>query len=728
MIRLRLITAAWGDEFVDRFLSATLRSLAAPDNLPAVAGRYAIEYDLHVPPEAEQRIRSHFWFGQLADRVSFRFRPLRPRDFDSTNSMSHWTIWQRAVEEARRDDVAVILVASDHIFANGALVRWTDLLANGYLAVYSPGFQAVDESLMPEIVTRFPTIEPINFAMSELHHAMLRHLHPIMISLLRGAPRVIPHREWDLRAVAGKAVLQTVLASHPMAFWPARIRTGENFSPIEKFEKVAFEPCWFIGVEPLFKYLNLYLRRQPMDDLLLSCSGDWAETYIDPVNEREAACSHVCPVDSAPRAYDVRSTRLGAEFFIGQLSISRTLFRISKVLKERGHSVAARWLAGAMVEGRLRRRVGLRGPFTILVPAESVLEQLSRDDQMSLLENGAALLVRAVRDHLLRGKHRFRRGQRIVNAAGGTIEALSGRRYALASSGGLRIARVYASDGFDICVLEGVASAFVAGRYRSDSIAVATRRRLRHSAVRLVRLGKDVLLRGTSRTPRLRNALIKVRGVLQGGSAQIALETKVDLETERLYRRAIVARSIEALSELLNFHDRQLFRDASLVGGVRTHLNRLELPRIEPQNAIGWLKEAVERSPWFFEAWFELGYAYLDGGDRHAAMAAFRQAKDLMPTMPREAGQPDPRLIAAIEWATLAVSDGGAAAAVLDALPTGTSPVWRSNVAQARLYVKAGRIDDALTAFERGLQRISIGGRFGGVLPRNLDDVSRWLR
>lgn len=729
MIRLRLITAAWGDEFIDRFLGVTLRSLAAPNNLPKVAARHKVEYDLYVPPEAAQRIKSHPWFERLSDRVTFRFRLLRPRDFDSANSMSHWTIWRRAIDEATRDDVAVVLVASDHIFANGAMARWADLLEQGYLAVFSPGFQAVDESLTPEIAARFPASEPIDYALPDLHRAMLRHLHPIMVSMLRAAPRVIPHREWDLRAVAGKSVLQTVLASHPMAFWPARIRIGENFSPIEKFDRIAFEPCWFIGIEPLFKYLNLYLRPQPMDDAMLSCSGDWAEAFIDPVNVREAAHSYPYPDGAAVAVGEVRRGRLGAEFFIGQLSTSRALFRVWETLKNRGHFAAARWLAGAMVEGRLRRHVAAREPLTILVPEESVIERLPHAQQASLLADGAAMLVGAIRDHLLLGDHRLRPGQWLAEAPDGSIEALSGRRYALASAGELRITKVYSEDGFTIAVIDGVASKIITVPPRGEPVGASVKRRLKQFGNRVVRSGKDMALLATSRSPRLRSVLIHGRERLLGRPVKPQATAMIDAEAEVLYKRAIAARSLEALGELLAFHDRQFLADPSLSGGVRAYLGKVGTLTPSRQDAIDWLRGTVERAPAFFEAWLELGYASLEAGDHGAAAAAFGRAKDLTPVMSPGLGQPDQRIVAAIQWATLTAAAGNVAAAlaVVDDLSTSGPLPWQSNVAHARLLLRGGRLDDALAAFERALRRVSIGGRFDGYLPRNLDQLKARL-
>ena len=54
------------------------------------------------------------------------------------NSMSHWVLWNDAIDRARRDDVYIITVAADHIFADGALLRWAELFEQGFLAIYCP--------------------------------------------------------------------------------------------------------------------------------------------------------------------------------------------------------------------------------------------------------------------------------------------------------------------------------------------------------------------------------------------------------------------------------------------------------------------------------------------------------------------------------------------------------------------------------------------------------------
>ncbi|MGE0565662.1 MAG: hypothetical protein AB7O50_14220 [Pseudolabrys sp.] len=726
MTRIRLLSVAWGDEFIGRLLDVTFRSLVAPGNLKDIAARYPVEYQLITPEDSVARISAHPMFAKLSEAVSFQFRPFSLKAIDPGNSMSHWTLWREAIAEARRDDVCVVLVAADHILARGALMRWVELLEEGHVAVFSPGFQVVDETAMAELSERFPASGPIDLAPPAMHEFMLRHLHPIKVSMLRGAPRAIAHREWDLRSVRGKGLSQMVLAAHPMAFRPAQVRLSENFSPLENFDRVAFEPCWFLGTEPLFKYVGLYLRPQPMNDAMLSCYGSWADIFTQPVNEREATQSHLYVHGGAATEAEVRRNRHGAEFFLRQLLTSRTLFRIWRRLKQAGHVEAARWLAAGAVHGRLRRRMTLRGPLTVVVPAEALLERLTAEARTKLLDGRGEALVAAIGNHVLSGCPPMRRGQRVAESSGGAIRSAAAKTYSLVQDGGARVLDVLpAVDGIEICIVDSLLSPLALDPVRADT-GRGLRRWARHLLERTTRRSKDLILSIAARHQGLYRYVVGVRQRMLDSGRPTA-PVSVDPRAVELLRRALAARGLAALDDLLRFYNTEVFSGAS--GGHATPARLGAIAEPAPDEVMAWLSHAVERAPEFFEAWLELGYARLESGDQAGALAAFARAKDLQPTLPPAPGQPNPRFQALLEWSELAARTGGALQPIVPVSSEATNALpWRWHVRHGQLLLAAGRADDARMAFERALQWSPIETRFTGYLPRDLTDVAELLK
>ena len=68
-LKLRVLTVVWGREFVDRFLQITLRSLASVNNLPALAARFDLVYELIAPQIDIDYIENQPIYRALAERA-----------------------------------------------------------------------------------------------------------------------------------------------------------------------------------------------------------------------------------------------------------------------------------------------------------------------------------------------------------------------------------------------------------------------------------------------------------------------------------------------------------------------------------------------------------------------------------------------------------------------------------------------------------------------------------
>ena len=731
-MRLRIVTVVWGCEFVERFVRLAVPSLMARGNLPDLARRHSVVYDIYAPAEDIQRITSHAAFAGLARVVEIRFHSFALSEIDAENSMSHWDVWRWAVEATRKDDAYVILVAPDHVFCRGTLQRWAELLEQGYLAIFCTGFQVVAETFTEEITKRFGNNSPIELSRAELLELMFRHLHPIKISMFRNSPRWIAHPEWHLRAIPGQGLLQRILASHAYAFHPGRIRMSESFCPIEQFDRIAFEPSSFLGVEPLLKYLGLYLRPWRMDDSSLSYYGVWADRFMSAVSLRETKIAYEFSISSAIPEIARRREQLGGDFYLGQLRSSRALVRFWRALQDAGLYQAARWLAAAHLHGRLRRRLAFRGAATVFAPGDAVFDRLSPGESGRLMSNHAGELIATVRAHVAPGRHALTPGDRLVEAPNGAIKTMSGQNYSVSRQGPVTVTRgPIRVDDIEVYVIDEVLGSVSLVPSNVTNVLASGRHRLRHMVRRLTRQGRALALAALQREPRVfRLALdlrekIAVRGrtySLGEVQSQDVTLAGLDLRAFDLYRRALALRGLGAIRDIYAFYSENVLNGSSIQSAPHALLSSLEDAGNEQVSQ--WLIESVRRSDGFAEAWLELGHFRREAGDVNGAIEAFGRAQNSSPKLRHPSGQPDLRVIAAIERAKLLQCRGRVADALaaLDAVPSTRFAPWSFHLCRGQILTDLGRTEEALVFFERCLEWRLVAPRFSGLLPRDLAD------
>jgi hypothetical protein len=737
-LKLRVLTVVWGREFVDRFIQITLRSLASPNNLPALAARFDLVYELIAPQVDIQYIEKQPIYRALAERVKFAFLPLPSGHIDMANSMSHWILWNEAIARARRDDVYVITVAADHIFADGALRRWAELFEQGFLAIYCPGMQVVAETVEAELASNFGQQAVVTLPRHEMIGLMFRHFHPVMLAMCRASPRWMAHPEFHLRGIAGSGIVQRIMTSHSVAFNPARIAMTENFCPVEKLDKVAFEPSWFLSAEPFFKYLNLYIRPWQMDDETMSHYGIWGDGFFLAANLREQANTYSYDLPGASIAPPLlRQEEIGAARYVAQMRGARKIHRVWRTLSENGLLHAAQWLAAAHLIGRLRRKLAVRGPITLLVPDDPAMVALGGKDAERLLSAGARALVDAVRAHVIAGRVQLARGVRFEPSQSGTMRSASGSSYAI-GRGDFKVVRgpIEVDDitiwviNRPICGVTGsvttasmwVRAVLSRGRARlrghvrqarTTAVFVLKRYRPAYMAVRRFYERVSAWRRGPGR-----NGL---RGVMMAGRS---VPTKpVEPESLALYKRALSGVAQAALGQLFEMYE------STVLGGAGTSsvpgLKIRGLARLPAKEIAAALQRAVALAPNFAEAWFELGYIYRQLGDRAGARAAFDRARGLKPLYPVRRGQSDLRAVAACEVAreAEAVGDSAAALAALE-LPNLLPPYpWQLHALKAKLLLDVGEVAGSLAEIERAMQWNHYEGRFEGMLPKSYDEM-----
>jgi tetratricopeptide (TPR) repeat protein len=303
----------------------------------------------------------------------------------------------------------------------------------------------------------------------------------------------------------------------------------------------------------------------------------------------------------------------------------------------------------------------------------------------------------------------------------GPIKTKDNKRYGISNRGAVRVtAEPFRLDEIDIVSIDSPLTPLAL----RTATAADTRERLDHAIRRRSdqarQHARSALLQFLQQNGRLYRLAANLRGPLRSRARHGShVASDVDDGTLAIYRRALAFRALAALRQLYGFYRGTVLEGNGLVVAPEA---RLDGPRAPGENACALLTSAVGALPHFAEAWLELGFARLDLGRMEGAHEAFARARRLPPLVPAERFDPDPRLVAAIEQARLLIVENRTtdALAALQQAPL-TGPIPRGFYAlRARLLLDAGRVSEALDAFDRAMQPDHIQQSFAGLLPRHL--------
>lgn len=708
-MRFRLLTVLWGDAFVDRFLRITLRSLLATGNLPALAARGSVTFALYTTPTDAARIRENPLFARAAEIIDFQIHTFSLSEIDSANPYSHWTLWERGFAEAQDADEWVITVAGDHLFSNGTLTRWADLFDAGRLAIFSPGIQVAMETIEEELASRFSSATIIDLSLEQTMDLMFRHLHPVNISMFRNSPRWMTHPEYNLRPLPGVGFTQNILTSHAVAFHSTKIRMSANFCPLEKLDRIAFEPCRFLSVEPLLKNLPLYFRPWRMDDATLTYFGQWGHENFSPANIRECSVTHTYSIQAEPDAASKRNAVIGARFYVLQMLTSRAIFRLLQFLQSLGLTEAALWLAVGHAFGRLRRRLPVPDSVTVFVPDNGVLMRLEPQERVRLLASDGAGVARLCRAHTVAQHVDLKAGDRLAEDRDGGIRTQAGSRFRKDARGRIRVLRgPLVLDSILVYVVNRPLAPLRIGpktmRHRIEAAINWARHRFGRLIAHVFRASLTLLRRSHRSYVLIRNLRDRLQRRLRPSLLVDAVEASrasLSDEVRSAFQHALAERALSALQDIYATYEDQVLAGTQAHSAPARKLRQLGTGT----DGLQLLRRVLQEAPFLSEAWLELGYACLAAGDEKEAMSAFERARSLAPVLPLHRGEADPRLLAAISLAELLIKQERFSDALnaLDAAIAFPPVPWRCHLMRARLLLQLGRPREAMFAFEKSL-------------------------
>lgn len=728
-MRFRLLSVIWGKKFIDSFLRTTLRSLKAPGNLSDVASQYAVGYTIHTTLADAKRIQSSAVYQQLSKLVEFDFQIFKLNEIDPENSNSHWSLWKRGIDKACDADECVITVAPDHLFSRGTLSRWCVFFEQGYLAVFTPGIQVVQETIEIELGAKFANDSDIDVDESYFKTLMFGHLHPINITMFRDSPRSMNHPEYHLRAIPGVGFTQNILASHAVAFRPAAIRMDENFCPTEKFDRIVFDSCRFLSAEPLLKLLPTYYHPWRMDDVTLSHFGSWADTFMTPANWLESEISHVYSFDNKVTEQERLTANTGAQFYVKQIRASWATYRLWRFLKEAGLYQAARWLSAGHILYRLRRRIAIPAYSTLFILCDQALDRLTNESASNLLHEDGRNLIAEFREYISVGHHQLTAGDWLKESLNshpdGSITTLSGRSYKRGKTGAQILRGPLQIDGLQIYVID---KPLGATQLAPNQVGVSLLCHLRsglNPMLRAMTSAQSLMIKRLRNKPFLFQLTRRIRDALISHSYRrgIACDAnQVSASSKLLFNKALTIRALSSIRELYDFYQLHVLGRYAIRVAPSQWVS--EAIGAEEENSVTLLETAVLNDPKFCEAWLELGYAYYECERFADSLSAFKFAQELEPTFSCGPNDLSPQNSAAIAIHDLLLKKDELSHDLERQKPRFNRGMNRkSNLLNAKLLIYRGEERAALAKIEKCMSLDYITSSFAKLLPNQLSQL-----
>ena len=242
---LLISISVWGDSYVELFTRYFLPSILAPNNIPAVAIRRNIHFDIYTTKTDKHKIQSTPSFRSIAKLCKINFiefpdelisNPEYKRPHSNVRYLIYGGFHHLSMARARLLYADIICIAPDGVHADGSYRNYVNFIDEGYKAVVFTATRGQAETLRPELDkfispkthalvvpprdlvylalrnihhdfqqyvvtktnTKFPEISPI-LLFPEKHgiFAHCFHIHPIIIS----ADTLIKEVKWDYATV-----------------------------------------------------------------------------------------------------------------------------------------------------------------------------------------------------------------------------------------------------------------------------------------------------------------------------------------------------------------------------------------------------------------------------------------------------------------------------------------------------------------------------------------------
>src|SRR5262245_8218489 len=155
-VRVRAVTAAWGEWHVEQLLSATLPSLLSEGNLPEMCKALDLTYELCTTSRDADRILGSPVLSVLGDLARVEIHILDDVQLRDPIA-AHHRIWLQAVQRARNSRSMILFIPPDAVWADGSLASLSRRLCEGKTVLFNTYLRVISETFVPELLARFAT-------------------------------------------------------------------------------------------------------------------------------------------------------------------------------------------------------------------------------------------------------------------------------------------------------------------------------------------------------------------------------------------------------------------------------------------------------------------------------------------------------------------------------------------------------------------------------------------
>jgi len=404
---IHILTAVWGAQYVERFLSTTLPTVLSANNLPALCAEREAVYRIYTSREDADLIKRSPLFGELRRHVPVIIEspeiPAAPEEKYSRAT----NYYRLGLRRSAADGMATVMLTPDAIWSNGSLTRVGQLADQGVRAVLVDGLRAEQDAFMDTFKNAVLPDERgvLTVEARPLMKMAMDAIHPYEAALTWGTDMThdVPFRlHWP---VAGEGILSRGFCIHPLYIDPetedldfaGAIDHGLVNSAILDRSKIFYadnsDDFAIVSIDAVgFSGQNLK-RFGKRGDLLNAAHWAWASATEQNLEALQFPLRrHFGPMSEAKWK---RAERLSARHVAAILSCRKLLVFLFK-MEAMGLNCAAALLAFALKAGGLTGWLGDPSPKTLLVPADTAFEKMDSSHWKFLLSPEGAGALRAL--------------------------------------------------------------------------------------------------------------------------------------------------------------------------------------------------------------------------------------------------------------------------------------------------------------------------------------------
>lgn len=392
-MHFHIVTNVWGERHVAFFLDVTLRNVLSARNLPAMGAYGRVTYRIFTTLAGQHQISQSPIFKALTAVCEVEFvTPLGDRTPDVVWHV-HW--FHRSTAEAKLAGACPVFIPPDTLWTDGSLEFFAQKLAEGYDGVACPFLLVNSDTLVSELEA-YDDGTAITLTGAETSRLGLRHLHPLHMLAMPGAPHARPgfemHWAADSNVMHSRYAVRELVAFDPNKcpitfLWYA----GGGPSDARVYFGDDSDDMLMLSVDPISKYPQNYILGHSMDPI------DLSRTTMHPLNDtghtrafvREDVRIHGDDSEANTRQ---QSKSLAAAI---EMEAGRRALQIVRALEQNGATQLAKLVSVAIFETPLLRRWRDDEPLDFVAFTDRLLAQTFGEELLRLVEPGREAKLRA---------------------------------------------------------------------------------------------------------------------------------------------------------------------------------------------------------------------------------------------------------------------------------------------------------------------------------------------